>query len=84
MISEKEIEDALQKIEETAPQYATAKAESFQSQEWRKLSALCYILKRLARLLRIRSIGLRFNLRYALQTKVLRRQFRMKKDYVGN
>ena len=36
MISEKEIEDALQKIEETAPQYATAKAESFQAQEWKK------------------------------------------------
>ena len=36
MISDKEIEDALQKIEETAPQYATAKAASFQSQEWKK------------------------------------------------
>ena len=36
MISEKEIENALQKIEETAPQYAAAKAESFQSQEWKK------------------------------------------------
>jgi hypothetical protein len=44
----------------------------------------CYTLRRLVRLLRIRSIGWRFNLRYALQTKVLRRPFRMKKDYVGN
>ena len=36
MISEKEIEDAQQKIEEIAPKYAASKAESFQSQEWKK------------------------------------------------
>ena len=36
MISNKEIEDELQKIEDIAPQYATAKALSFQAQEWKK------------------------------------------------
>ena len=36
MISNKDIEDELQKIEELAPQYAAAKAASFQSQEWKK------------------------------------------------
>ena len=36
MISNKEIEDELQKIEELAPQYATAKSLSFQAQEWKK------------------------------------------------
>ena len=36
MISNKDIEDELQKIEEIAPQYATAKALSFQAQEWKK------------------------------------------------
>ena len=36
MISNKDIEDELQKIEDIAPQYATAKALSFQAQEWKK------------------------------------------------
>jgi len=36
MINNKDIEDELQKIEEIAPQYATAKALSFQAQEWKK------------------------------------------------
>lgn len=36
MITTKDIEDELQKIEETAPQYARAKALSFQAQEWKK------------------------------------------------
>ena len=36
MISNKEIEDELQKIEDIAPQYATAKALSFQAQECKK------------------------------------------------
>ncbi len=36
MISNKDIEDELQKIEELSPRYATAKAESFQAQEWKK------------------------------------------------
>ena len=43
MISNKDIEDELQKIEELAPQYAAAKAASFQSQEWKKTQrALLY------------------------------------------
>jgi hypothetical protein len=36
MINNQDIEDELQKIEEIAPQYATAKALSFQAQEWKK------------------------------------------------
>ena len=36
MINNKDIEDELQKIEDIAPQYATAKALSFQAQEWKK------------------------------------------------
>jgi len=37
MITSKDIENELQKIEETAPKYAKAKADSYQAMEWKKI-----------------------------------------------
>jgi|TARA_R110000824_G_scaffold87254_1_gene215169 hypothetical protein len=37
MITSKDIEDELQKIEEVAPKYAKAKADSYQAMEWKKI-----------------------------------------------
>ena len=36
MITSKDIENELQKIEEIAPKYAKAKADSYQAMEWKK------------------------------------------------
>ena len=36
MITSKDIENELQKIEEIAPKYAKAKANSYQAMEWKK------------------------------------------------
>ena len=76
MISEKEIEDALQKIEETAPQYATAKAASFQSQEWKKTQRSLLYSKAIGKTVADKEHWVAIQNEVRMANEVLRRPFR--------
>ena len=49
MITSKDIENELQKIEETAPKYAKAKADSYQAMEWKKIQKSLLFAKAVGR-----------------------------------